>query len=225
LAAFPRGVALVLQRLVAWEGEAGVFYIRRPDEAKGRITSLTLKHPPTVTGDGVSTLRALIQADERHSRLQHLYLARLGARLDSVPARGAVEKLVFAGNHCRGSIFRNGQASITPALTARIDAIARAIPDFHFGRIDLRFRNLHALRQGQDFAIIEINGVGSEATHIWDPDTTLREIYAAQLRHYGAAFAIGAEMRRRGARPSGLRRMYLDWRNQRRLMASYPLND
>ena len=225
LAKFPRGIRLVLQRLIPHEGEAGIFYIRRPQQSAGRLTSLTLKHPPTVLGDGLSTLRTLIQADPRHGRLRHLYFERLGNRLERVPALGERVKLVFAGNHCRGSIFRNGAAEITPALAARIDEIARAMPDFHFGRIDVRYRSLAALRQGKDFSIIEINGVGSEATHIWDPDTSLREIYRAQLHHYGEAFAIGAEMRRRGARSSGIAAMWRDWRNQGRLMASYPLND
>ena len=178
-----------------------------------------------MTGDGASTLRALIEADPRHGRLAHLYLARLAGRLDSVPLRGQRVRLVFAGNHCRGSVFRNGAADITPALAARIDEIARALPLFHFGRIDVRYRSLHELREGEAFSIIEINGVGSEATHIWDPDTSLREVYAAQFRHYGAAFAIGAEMRRRGARTSGTRAMWRDWREEQRLMASYPLND
>ncbi len=222
---FPRGVLLMLQTLVTLEGEAGVFYIRRPQDAAGHISSLTLKHAPTVTGDGASTLRALIEADPRHGRLAHLYLARLADRLDSVPPRGARVRLVFAGNHCKGSVFRNGAADITPALATRIDAIARALPDFHFGRIDLRYRSLRELREGESFSIIEINGVGSEATHIWDPDTSLREVYAAQFRHYGAAFAIGAEMRRRGAKPSGIWAMWRDWREEQRLMASYPLND
>ena len=225
LAAFPRGVRLVLQTLIEHEGEAGLFYIRHPGEPTGRITSLTLKHAPIVTGDGRRTLAALIQADARHSRLQNLYLAQSARRLDTVPHTGERVRLVFAGNHCKGSIFRNGEADITPALTARIDAIARATPGFHFGRIDLRYRSLGALRRGEDFAIIEINGVGSEATHIWDPDTSLREIFLAQFRHYGEAFAIGAEMRRRGARTSGLRTMARDWFNQRRLMGSYPAND
>jgi len=225
LAAFPRGVKLVLQRLIPWEGEAGIFYIRRPGEHAGHLTSLTLKHAPTVTGDGASTLRTLIQADPRHSRLQRLYFTRLAARLDEIPQAGTRVKMVFAGNHCRGSIFRNGAADMTPALATRIDEIARAMPDFHFGRIDVRYRSLHALREGEDFQIIEINGVGSEATHIWDPDTSLREIYMAQLRHYGAAFAIGAAMRRRGAKTSGIAAMWRDWRNQGRLMASYPMND
>jgi hypothetical protein len=225
LSAFPRGVRLVLQALVEHEGEAGLFYVRHPGEAAGRITSLTLKHAPMVTGDGTRTLRALIEADPRHRRLQTLYLAQLGTRLDQVPAPGERVRLVFAGNHCKGSIFRNGAAEITPALTARIDALAKSLPDFHFGRIDLRYRTLQSLRLGQQFSIIEINGVGSEATHIWDPDTSLREIFTAQFEHYGAAFAIGREMRRRGARPSGVRTMWRDWRNQRRLMGSYPPND
>ncbi len=225
LAAFPRDVKLVLQRLIPFEGEAGIFYIRRPQDAAGHLTSLTLKHAPTVTGDGVSSLRALIEGDPRHGRLQPLYLERLAARLNTVPAPGERIRLVFAGNHCRGSIFRNGAADITPALADRIDAIACAMPDFHFGRIDVRFRSLQALQRGEDFSIIEINGVGSEATHIWDPDTSLREIYAAQFRHYGEAFAIAAELRRRGAKTSGIATMWRDWRNQGRLMASYPLND
>ncbi len=225
LASFPRGVLLVLQRLIPWEGEAGIFYMRHPNDAAGHISSLTLKHAPMVTGDGVSSLGRLIEADSRHSRLKHLYLARLGAALERVPAKGERVRLVFAGNHCKGSIFRNGAAEITPALSARIEEVARAMPEFHFGRIDVRFRSLAALRDGRDFAIIEINGVGSEATHIWDPDTSLREVFAAQFHHYGAAFAIGREMRRRGARPSGPLVMLRDWLNQRRLLASYPLND
>jgi hypothetical protein len=225
LAAFPRGVTLVLQAFIDLPGEAGIFYIRHPDEAAGRVTSLTLKRPPSVVGDGVSTLRALIDADPRHRRLIDLYGARLGARHGEIPAAGARVPLVFAGNHCKGSIFTNGAAEITAALTARMDAIAKDIPQFHFGRFDVRFGSLAALRRGEDFSIIEINGVGSEATHIWDPATRLGAIWADQLRHYGAAWAIAAALRKEGARPSGLRAMWRDWRAQIRLMASYPVND
>jgi hypothetical protein len=225
LAAFPRGVALVLQNFVPYAGEAGIFYIRMPGEEAGRITSLTLKTPPRVTGDGRSTLRALILADPRHAKLQHLYLTRLAERLEEVLPQGRSEDLVFAGNHCKGSIFRNGADDITQALSDRIEAIARGIPDFHFGRFDVRYDSTASLRRGERFSIIEINGVGAEATHIWDPSTSLWDIWAVQLRHYGAAWEIGRRLRAAGARPSGLRAMYQDWRTQRRLMASYPLND
>ncbi len=225
LAAFPRGVTLVLQAYVDLPGEAGIFYIRHPDQTGGTVTSLTLKTPPHVIGNGVSTVRALIDADPRHRQLVGLYGARLGNRLDEVPATGSRVQLVFAGNHCKGSIFADGAAEITAALTARIDSIARDFSQFHFGRFDVRFGSLSGLRWGEDFSIIEVNGVGSEATHIWDPATTLRTIWVDQLRHYGAAWKIGAAMRRRGARPAGLWAMWRDWRMQGRLMASYPVND
>lgn len=225
LAQFPSGESLVLQEFIAHEGEAGIFYIRHPDEPIGRITSITLKHTPVVIGDGRSTLRQLILADPRAGKVPFLYLPRLAARLHEVPRQGERVRLVFVGNHCKGSIFENGTDRATPALARRIEEIARAIPDFHFGRIDLRFATLPALLQGKDFRIIEINGVGSEATHIWDPRTTLREAWRAQFFHYGAAFRIGAANRARGHRPCGISAMLALWGRQKRLMASYPMND
>ena len=68
------------------EAEAGVFYVRKPGEPRGRIVSLTLKSFPKAIGDCRSTLRALIAADPRASQLSHLYHRRLGAKLDQVPA-------------------------------------------------------------------------------------------------------------------------------------------
>ncbi len=75
------------------------------------------------------------------------------------------------------------------------------------------------------FRIIEINGAGSEATHIWDPNTRLRDAWRAQFLHYGAAFRIGAANRALGHRPCGVRSVYRLWRRQKRLMAAYPMND
>jgi len=81
------------------------------------------------------------------------------------------------------------------------------------------------LRRGTGFQVIEINGVGSEATHIWDPRTKLLDAWRTQFFHYGAAFRIGAANRRRGFKSSGVPAMYRNWKNQGRLMALYPLND
>jgi RimK-like ATP-grasp domain len=223
--AFPRGETMVLQQYVAEPNEAGIFYVRHPAEPHGRITSLTIKKPPVVVGDGRRTLQALIMADERARLVSHLYLARLADRLDIVPAAGEPVQLVFVGNHCKGSIFEDGRALVTPALTEAIERLARSMPDFFFGRIDVRFASIAALRRGTGFQVIEINGTGSEATHIWDPSTKLLDAWRTQFFHYGAAFRIGAANRRRGVLPSGVRAMYHDWMNQRRLMAIYPLND
>jgi hypothetical protein len=225
LQAYPPGETVVLQEYIEQPNEAGIFYIRHPDEPKGRITSVTIKQPPMVVGDGRSTLRALILADERARLVPHLYLTRLADKLDHVPAAGTSIQLVFVGNHCKGSIFQDGRALVTPALTDAVERLARSMPDFFFGRIDVRFASTASLRRGLGFRVIEINGAGSEATHIWDPATKLLDAWRTQFFHYGAAFRIGAANRRRGFLASGARTMYRDWMNQRRLMALYPLND
>jgi D-alanine-D-alanine ligase-like ATP-grasp enzyme len=225
LAAFPRLTRYMLQELIPYEAEAGVFYIRRPDEAQGRVTSLTLKSSPVVIGDGRSNLRDLIMADARCAQVPHLYLPRLAGRLHEVPAAGERVKLVFVGNHCKGSTFKNGAKLISRELTERIEAIARSIPNFHFGRFDIRYESDAGLMAGEGFRIIEINGVGSEATHIWDPQTSLREAYAAQFFHYGAAFRIAAANRTLGHKPTSFFALLHLWRKQKRLMATYPVND
>jgi hypothetical protein len=225
LAAFPRLTRFMLQALIPHEGEAGVFYIRRPGESRGTITSLTLKSSPLVVGDGRSTLRDLIMADPRCAQVPHLYLPRLAGRLHEVPATGERVKLVFVGNHCKGSTFKNGAKFISQELTDRIDAIAQSIPNFHFGRFDIRYESTASLRAGDGFRIIEVNGVGSEATHIWDPQTTLREAYAAQFFHYRSAFEIAAANRAAGHKPTSFFTLLRMWRTQKRLLASYPTND
>jgi hypothetical protein len=225
LAAFPRNERVVLQEYIPDRGEAGIFYVRHPDEPIGQITSITLKYPPSVTGDGRSTLRELILADPRAGRVPHLYLPRLAHRLHEVPAQGEAVRLVFVGNHCKGSIFRDGTRHATAELTACFERIACSIPEFHFGRIDVRFFSLAALTRGEGFRIIEINGAGSEATHVWDPTTGLIEAWRAQFFHYGQAWRIGAANRARGHKASRVTDVFRLWRKQKRLMASYPMND
>lgn len=225
LSAFPRGERAILQEYIPLENEAGLFYIRHPEEARGRITSVTLKHAPFVIGDGRSTLKELILADPRAGRVPHLYLPRLTNRLREVPQAGEKVRLVFVGNHCKGSIFENGSDHVTPELTAAAERIARSMPNFHFGRIDLRFDSIAALRRGERFRVFEINGVGSEATHVWDPRTSLWDAWRAQFFHYGGAYRIGAANRRNGVRATPVRDLLRLWRLQRRLMRAYPIND
>ncbi len=225
LAAFPRATDLQLQALVTHEGEAGIFYIRHPGEAAGRITSVTLKFPPTVIGDGKRDVRALITADSRLNAVAKLLLPKLGAKAGQVPAEGEAVRLVFVGNHCRGSTFKDGLDIVTPVQAARIDEIMQDMPEVYFTRLDLRYESMDSLREGRNFTIIEFNGSGSEATHIWDPEMTLRAAYATQFFHYGEAFKIGAVIRKRGLRPAGLLKLASLWRYQKRLMAAYPAND
>lgn len=222
LQSFPGGERLLLQRMVDREGEAGIFYVRLPGEDRGEIFSLTLKYFPYVIGDGRSTLERLIMADPRAGKLSHLYLPRHSDRLDMVLEAGRPFRLAFAGSHSRGAIFRDGTHLVTEPLRARIDEIARAIPEFWFGRFDLRFADIEDLRRGESFIIVECNGAGAEATHIWDARVRLRDAYRTLFRQFALLWKIGARNRRRGFRPESWRAFLGRWRHERTVSVRYP---
>lgn len=225
LAAFPRGARLLLQAYVPFEGEAGIFYCRMPGQAKGRIISITLKYFPHVYGDGRRKLRELILADPRAGRLPHLYLRRHAARLEEVPAPGEAVRLAFAGSHSRGAIFRNGNAFVTPAMEARFDAIAQRLPEFYFGRFDIRFADFAEVQAGEAFTIVEANGAGAESTHIWDRRTTLVQAWADLMRQYRLLFQIGRANRDRGFKPLSLREFRRWHQREKELTPLYPATD
>lgn len=220
---YPEGATLVLQEMVEHEAEAGVFYIRLPGEEKGRIFSLTLKYFPHVIGDGVSTLRELIGKDVRAGLLQHIYLPRHEAVLDNILPRGEPFRLAFAGSHSRGTIFRDGAAYITRDMEEAFDAIAKSIPEFYIGRFDLRFESMEKLQRGEGFTLMEINGAGGEATHIWDRKTTLRQAYATLFEQNRLLFDIGFRNRKRGFRPPSIWRLYDAYKREQGLYPHYPI--
>lgn len=225
LADFPAGGRLLIQRMVDLEGEAGVFYVRQPGQARGSIISLTLKYFPHVVGDGHATLRELILHDPRAGLVPHLYFDRFAGRLDEIPPAGAVQRLVFSGSHSKGAIFRNGNAWITEAMRARFDAIADGIPEFHFGRFDVRFGDFEAFRRGENFSIIEFNGAGAEATHIWDSNTRLVDAWRTLFCQFSILFRLGAANRARGFRPESWRAFFRRWRAEKNLAGRYPLTE
>ncbi len=225
LQAFPPGARLLLQRLVPFDGEAGIFYCRRPGQAQGRIVSITLKYFPYVTGDGRRTLRQLILDDPRAGQLSHLYLKRHVARLDNVPAAGESIRLAFAGSHSRGAIFRNGTHLVTPEMEAQFDAIAKRLPEFHFGRFDVRFESFAEVQRGRGFSIVEINGAGAESTHIWDRRTGLIEAWRDLMRQYRWLFEIGHANRARGFKTMSLGEFMRGYRREKFLTPLYPATD
>jgi len=186
----------ILQRYVGGL-EFGIFYYRYPTEDHGRIFSITEKRFPEVVGDGHSTMTDLVLRDDRAVCLSTVYLARLG---DAVPAAGARVRLVELGSHCRGAIFLNGARLETPELLHAIDAVAKSHSGFFFGRFDVRTPSKEDLQAGR-FEVLELNGVSSEPTHIYDPSVTISEAYRAMFHQWRVAFEIGAMNRSGGSEP------------------------
>jgi len=202
---------LVVQRYVPGPKEAGIFYYRFPGEERGHIFGITRKEFPAVVGDGVRTLRELVEADPRARLISQTYLKRFKAAADEVLEAGRSLRLVEAGNHCQGCIFLDGADLLTEELRETFDAVSRKLPGFFVGRYDIRYASDSELRAGRNFKIIELNGAASEATNIYDSSNSIWSAYATLYRQWAIVYRIGAENRRRGNRPTGLWAIFKDW--------------
>ncbi|MGA1203626.1 MAG: alpha/beta fold hydrolase [Planctomycetota bacterium] len=179
--------------------EYGVFYIRDPREEAGAIFAITDKRFPSVVGDGTRSIERLILDDPTLLPMAPHYLDAVGARSFEVPGAGEEVPLTEIGTHALGSIFLDGEAHRTPALLAAIERISRAIPGFHFGRYDIRVPSIAALEAGESLTVLELNGVTSEATNIYDPRHGVLHAYRTLFRQWHIVYEIGAENARRGA--------------------------
>lgn len=162
----------IAQPFIEGPHECGILWMRQESPPPGQIGiihSITRKTFPTVVGDGRRTLEELIYAHPRHRAQASVFLDRFLDQLSSVPDRGEVVRLSNSGNHCQGTLFADGSDLITPELCRTIDAIASRIEGFDLGRFDVRYRDDDALRRGEGFVILELNGTSSEPTHMYDP--------------------------------------------------------
>ncbi|HZJ71247.1 MAG TPA: hypothetical protein VFF36_09990, partial [Planctomycetota bacterium] len=204
-------LAIAAQDYAPGPHELGVFWVRPPGSPRGAIFSTTEKFFPEVVGDGVHDLEDLILLHPRAVLMSGTFFRRHQELLDWVPGVGARFPLVTSGNHCQGTLFKDGRRLATDALRARLDALADGYPGLHVGRFDLRAPDLQALQRGEGFLIVELNGATAEATHIYDPDfgpvrgplVAYRTLFA----QWSLVFRVAAANRAAGARPLGTREL------------------
>lgn len=161
-------IDLIIQEFVEYKNECGIFYHIIPGEKTGKITSVTLKKYLTVVGDGNSTLSILILNDERAKRYAK-YLNEINKdRLELIPKKNEEVVLNIIGNHSKGTQFINGNYLINKELERFLDQLNAKIEGWFYGRIDVKYNNFEELLKGENLKIIEVNGIISEPTHIYD---------------------------------------------------------
>jgi hypothetical protein len=190
----------LVQEFIPYSEEVGIFYCRMPDEANGFISGIVAKEFLIVKGDGISTLTQLIEKDPRYhfqlSSLQKIY----GDGLNEILEKGVVKNLVPYGNHARGAKFIDVSYWADEAFTKTFDTIFKQIPEFYFGRLDIMYSNFEDLKAGKNFSIVELNGAGSEPTHIYDPAHSLFFAWKEISRHFKLLCAISIKNHKRGYR-------------------------
>ncbi|WP_291287515.1 D-alanine--D-alanine ligase [Flavobacterium sp.] len=188
----------LLQDLIPFKNEVGIFYVRHPHQKEGRITGIVSKEFLIVTGDGVSTIEDLICKTPRFQLQLEVLKEEYGKQLQKILPQGESINLVPFGNHARGAKFLDGSDWITPQLTATIDKIAKKVPEFYFGRFDIMYNTFEELERGEQFQVVELNGAASEPTHIYDPKHSVWFAWKELARHITYMYEISAENHKKG---------------------------
>ena len=89
--------------------------------------------------------------------------------------------LGIIGNHSKGTLFINGASLADDRLARVFDEVTKPMDGFYYGRFDIKCQSLDLLKEGKGFKVIELNGIGSEPTHIYDQ---------AHMTYPGALFTI-----------------------------------
>jgi hypothetical protein len=189
-------VDFLLQEYIDYPLEIGVFYYRVPGEEGGFVTGIVGKEFLSVTGDGRRTVEELLRQEERYVLQLRALRRKAGGLLRRVPARGERVELAPYGNHSRGAKFLDKTGRLTPRLERVIDELCCSIPGFYFGRLDIRFRSWELLEAGEAFSVIEVNGAGSEPTHIYDPRHSIVFAWKEIIRHLAILFRVSRESKR-----------------------------
>jgi hypothetical protein len=183
-------VKMLVQENIAFHQEAGIFYYRFPGAATGKISGIVMKDYLTVTGNGTATIYELLLQNDRYILQIPALKQMMGVDILQVLKAGEERVLVPVGNHARGSKFIDATVFADAALQKTIDEICQQIPDFFFGRMDIKFNTIEELRQGKNFSIIELNGAGSEPTHMYDPAHSIFFAWKEIIRHWKIMYKV-----------------------------------
>ena len=180
----------LIQELIEFPNEIGIFYVRLPNEKEGKITGIVSKEFLSVTGNGIDSVLQLIKKNPR-SCFQLPFLKRkYDSFLNTVLPKNEKYILVPYGSHTRGAEFIDVSHKASKPLLNKINAICTQIPGFYFGRLDILYSSFDELENGENFSIIEINGAGSEPTHIYDPKHSLFFAWNEIIKHWKLMYQI-----------------------------------
>jgi len=188
----------LIQEYVSYSNEIGIFYVRMPGEEQGRITGIVDKKFLSVKGDGVSSLGQLIEEKPR-ARIQYDYLFKTFVdQWDQVIEKDEELILIPLGSHTRGAEFIDISDQLSPELEKHILKLGKEVQGFYYGRLDILYKSKEDLQEAKNLKVIEINGSGSEPTHIYDPKHSILFAWKEVIRHGLYMYRIARANKRRG---------------------------
>ncbi len=185
-------VAYLLQEYINYSNEVGIFFYKIPGDLYGSISGIVGKEFLTVIGDGKSNIEELIIQNDRFFLQLDQLKSNYGSALKNVLPKNDLLTLVPYGNHARGAKFIDLTHLSDAQLNNTINKICSKIPHFYFGRMDIKYNTWEELKEGKYFSIIELNGAGSDPTHIYDPKHSIFFAWKEIIKHLNILFNISS---------------------------------
>lgn len=191
-------VDFIIQPFIDLPNEMGLFYIKYPKQENGKITGIVNKEFLKVIGDGKNTILALLNKNKRYILQIKALTKIIPKQMNEILALHETRILVPYGNHARGSLFLDRTKWIDENLTQVINSVCNQIEGFHYGRLDIRYNTIEELKQNKNWCIIELNGAGSEPTHIYDPNHSIFFAWKEIIRHLWILATISIQNKKKG---------------------------
>jgi hypothetical protein len=190
----------LIQEFISLPMELSVMHHRMPGEKKGRVTSICIKETLKVIGDGNSTVRQLMERSHRAKLQVERFEKQFPELLDIVPKYQQILELEPIGNHCRGTMFLNGNHHIDDQLIEAFNEVAAQMDDIYYGRFDMKCKSIEDIKNGQRFMVMEYNGIGAEPAHIYDPSYPFFKKYKDIYTHWEIIYHIYKKQKKKGVK-------------------------
>lgn len=197
-------IEYLVQSLVTYDVEVGLFYYRMPGEKKGTVSGLLKKDPAVIIGDGKSTVETLMrQKDSIRFKMDEM-LTRHQESKDIVLAAGEKYYLSYASNRSQGGKMSVINEEIDERLQQLADSFFSYSGKFFYGRYDIKCASLEDLKAGKNYSILEFNGAGAGVQHIFGQNYSLWKAMSIILTHWKMLFVISRTNHKLGAPYWGL---------------------
>ena len=183
----------LLQEFIDYPIELGVFIIKTPDGKRREITSVTKKKFLTIKGDGESTFKNLVVKNIRAVNRKNEFEKKYKLQWNTIVEKNKEIILEPIGNHNRGTEFIDANDLISNELLEVMDRISLYLPEFYYGRIDLKTKSIDDLYKGKNIKLLEINGVNSEPSHIYDKNISILTAYKDLFKHMNIMYEISRQ--------------------------------
>lgn len=171
-----KGQAYLLQEYINYPIEVGILAYKKP-LGEIEISSMGMKSFCTITGDGKKTLGELIARNHRVAHRKSFFKDKYSEQWNSVLLKHEEKVIETIGNHNRGTTFIDARDKINAHVLDWVADCISHLPQFDYGRIDLKISNWDAFKRKDNIKILEINGVNSEPIHIYDPKYSIIKAY------------------------------------------------